>query len=431
MRTKLGALALLGVAAAVLGGCSEGGVAGSTVSEAATGDLTVWLIGDDTPESAREYLTATFEAGNAGWTLTIEQKSSADVVESYAAALASDAAPDVVEVTSDAVLGLADAGLLADLTDIEADLGDGGELIGGLVDAGTLDGTLYAAPYIGTGRVVLFSPQIVGYDLPATLEEYVEHGAALTTDAVSGIYAPSKDWYNALPFIWAYGGELAVEVDGAWDAQLSSDASIKGLELLQQVYTTATVAPEDGNARLGDIAFCAGEVGFLSSPAWVAGNIAGEWTWDDEATGGEGFDGCPDTYGADVSAFALPGAEEGETAPIFASGSSIAVTSASDAQTKAEAAVEIMLSEEYQELLAAAGLSPGLTTAATALPDTAVAQAQAEALANSKGTPASPAWAEVEAAQLIPDALVEIAAGGDVVDIATELDAAIEAILNG
>ena len=42
----------------------------------------------------------------------------------------------------------------------------------------------------------------------------------------------------------------------------------------------------------------------------------------------------------------------------------------------------------------------------------------------------SPNWAEVEAALVIPDALVKIAQGGDVKAIAEELDAQIEEILN-
>ena len=89
-----------------------------------------------------------------------------------------------------------------------------------------------------------------------------------------------------------------------------------------------------------------------------------------------------------------------------------------------------MLSEDYQKLLAEQGLTPGIISAASALPDTPIAQAQAAALANSKGTPASPNWAEVEAAQIIPDALVRIAQGEDVEAVATALDEQIEAILN-
>ena len=47
MNHKLGALALVGASAVVLAGCAGG--SGSAPSEAATGDLTVWLVGADTP----------------------------------------------------------------------------------------------------------------------------------------------------------------------------------------------------------------------------------------------------------------------------------------------------------------------------------------------------------------------------------------------
>ena len=80
--------------------------------------------------------------------------------------------------------------------------------------------------------------------------------------------------------------------------------------------------------------------------------------------------------------------------------------------------------------MAEGGLTPALISAASSLPDDPITQAQATALANSKFTPTSPNWAEVESSLIIPDALVKIAQGGDVTEIATELDSAIEAILN-
>lgn len=427
MNKKLGALALVGASAVVLAGCAGG--SGGAPAEPETGDLTVWLVGADTPQTARDYLKETFEDENEGWTLTVEEKTWADVSDTYTAALSSNDAPDVVEVGNTQALGFADAGLFLDISDIQADLG-GDDLLQGLVDAGTYDGALYAAPYYAGGRIVFYTPQIVGDTLPTTLDEYVEMGKALKTDTVSGIYAPGKDWYNALPYIWAHGGEIAVQDGDEWDAQFSSDESLEGLEQLQDVYLNASVAPVDGNERLGNIDFCAGEVGFLSSPAWAAGNITGAWPWGDEAAGEEVSEGCPDTYGSDLGAFALPGLEAGETAPIFAGGSNVAVATKSDAPEMAKAALTIMLSEGYQKLLAEQGLTPGIKSAAEFLPDTPIAKAQAEALANSKFTPTSPNWAEVEAAQIIPDALVKIAQGGDVAAIAAELDTAIEVILN-
>ncbi|GAA1688360.1 sugar ABC transporter substrate-binding protein [Microbacterium sediminicola] len=421
MKRILGAAALAGASAVVLAGCA------GAAAEPETGDLTVWLVGTDTPQTARDYLVETFEAENEGWTLTIEEKTWADVSDTYTAALSSNDSPDIVEVGNTQALGFADAGLFLDISDIQDALG-GSDLLPGLVESGTYDGALYAAPYYAGGRVVFYSPMLVDA-VPATLEEYVAEGVSLTTDTVSGIYAPGKDWYNALPYIWAYGGEIAVQDGDTWDAQFSSPESLEGLSLLQTVYLDATVAPADGNELMANIAFCNGEAGFISSPAWAAGNLTGAWPWADEDAG-QNSEGCPDTYAADLGAFALPGVVEGETAPIFAGGSNVAIATKSAAPNKAKAALEIMLSEGYQVLLAEQGLTPGIISAASALPDTPIAQAQAAALANSKGTPASPNWAEVEAAQIIPDALVRIAQGEDVETIATELDAQIEAILN-
>lgn len=422
MKKTLGAVALAGAAAVVLAGC-----AGGAPAEPETGDITVWLVGADTPQTARDYLKQTFESENEGWTLTIEEKTWADVSDTYTAALSSNDSPDVVEVGNTQALGFADAGLFLDISDIQEQLG-GSDLLPGLVEAGTYDGSLYAAPYYAGGRIVFYSPMMVD-EVPATLDDYVAEGVAMTTDTVSGIYAPGKDWYNALPYIWAYGGEIAVQDGDTWDAQFSSPESLEGLNLLQTVYEDATVAPADGNELMANIAFCNGEAGFISSPAWAAGNLTGAWPWaDDDA--GQNSEGCPDTYAADLGAFALPGLEAGETAPIFAGGSNVAVATKSAAPTKAKAALEIMLSEDYQKLLAEQGLTPGIISAASALPDTPIAQAQAAALANSKGTPASPNWAEVEAAQIIPDALVRIAQGEDVEAVATALDEQIEAILN-
>lgn len=58
MNRKLAAVATFGIAALALAGCSsaanDGGNGGDGGS-AETGELTVWIIGSDTPDAAREY----------------------------------------------------------------------------------------------------------------------------------------------------------------------------------------------------------------------------------------------------------------------------------------------------------------------------------------------------------------------------------------
>ncbi|WP_157007871.1 extracellular solute-binding protein [Agromyces laixinhei] len=411
---KLGIVALGAAAALTLAGCSAGG--GSESADG--GEITVWVVGTDTPDTARDYLKETFEADNDGWTLSVVEKTWADVSDTYAAALQSNDSPDVVEVGNTQTASFADQGLFLPLTDFAAD-----DYLPGLVESATYDGELYAAPYYAGGRIVFYSEQILGATpVPTTLDEYVATGKALKTDTRSGIWAPGRDWYNALPYVWAHGGFIAEQDGDEWKAGFSSEGGIAGLTQLQDVYVNASNAAKDGDETDPQVAFCAGEDVFLSAPAWVQ--------WSITAPADAEAPGCADTFGSDLRAFPLPGLEAGETAPIFAGGSNIAVATKSANPEQARAALDIMAGEDYQTLLAEGGLTPGFTAAAASLPDTEIAKAQADALANSKVTPTTPKWAEVEAAQIIQEALVKIAQGGDVAAIAADLDTQIEEILN-
>lgn len=419
MKKTLGALSLLGASALVLSSCAGGGTPAAESAE--TGELTVWLVGTDTPQDARDYLTETFEEENEGWTLTIEEKTWADTAEGYVAALSSNDAPDLVEVGNTQAPGFIAQGLFSDISGIQEELG-GDDMLQSFVELGSEEGTLYAAPYYAGSRVVFYSPQTYSGDVPTTLPDYVEAGIEATTATKSGIYAPGKDWYNALPYVWANGGEIATLEGDQWVGGFSSEGGIAGLEMLQDVYESATVAPADADEADPQVPFCAGEIGFLSAPAWVKWSILA--AADAEAPG------CPDEAGKDLTAFALPGMNEGEVAPVFAGGSNIAVAAKSDAQDRAQSALEIILSEGYQKILAENGLIPARTSFAEHLPDDEITAEAAKAAASSKAVPASPNWAEVESAGVIKDALVKIAQGGDVTEIATELDGQIESILN-
>lgn len=420
MNKKLGAIALLGASAVALAGCAGGG-GGGTSSAAASGELTVWLVGTDTPKEARDYLKTTFEKENSGWTLNIEEKTWADTGDAYVAALSSNDAPDVVEIGNSQAQGFIAQGLFEDISGIQSTLG-GGDMLQSFVDLGSADGALYAAPYYAGSRVVFYSPSTFTGTVPTTLDEYVAAGIAMKTDTKSGIYAPGKDWYNALPYVWANGGEIAVQKGGTWDAQFSSPESVAGLTQLQEVYQKANIAPADADETDPQVPFCAGEVGFLSAPAWMK--------WSVLAAADAKAPGCPDTVGKDLSAFAMPGKKAGEVAPVFAGGSNIAVAAKSDAKDMAKAALQIMLSEGYQKILAANGLIPALTSFAKYLPTDPITTEAAKAATGSKAVPASPNWAEVESSGVIKDALVKIAQGEDVKTTATALDSQIEAILN-
>lgn len=422
MNRKLAAVALVGASALALAGCA-GGSAGGDDGDGA--EIRVWLVGTDTPQDARDYLVKTFEEENPGSTLTIEEQQWTGLVDKLTTSLSSSDSPDIVEMGNTQAAAFTSSGALLSIDDIKDQLG-GDDLLPGFVEAGTSDGTLYAAPYYSGARVVFYNTamyQQAGVQVPTTLDEYVSNGEALAAamPGVSGVYFPGKDWYNALPFIWENGGEVAVQDDdGTWDAQFSSAESLKGLEQVQQLMTEASLAPKDGDETDGWVPFRTEQAATYSAPSWAYWSIVAD------------EDKKPTALADTTGYFALPG-KDGGAAQVFAGGSNVGIAAKSQHPDLAKKALEIMLSDDYQKILAGAGLVPAKTSlgsdVAAATPE--LAKVIADAAANAKLTPASPKWADVEAKGIIQDFFVNVAGGGDVKSLAEDLDTQIESILNG
>ena len=417
---KLGIVALGAAAALTLAGCASGG---SGASEEGA-EIRVWLVGTDTPDEAREYLVDTFEKENPGSTLVIEEQSWDGLVDRLTTSLSGSDSPDVVEVGNTQASAFTSAGAFLDLTEDYETLG-GDDLLPGFVEAGSYDGKFYAAPLYSGARLVYYKKDALaaaGLTVPTTLDEYISNGQALAAanPGKSGIWWPGQDWYNALPYIWENGGEIAVADGEEWDAQLSSPESLAGLAQVQEVMTTASTAPKDGNETSPEVGFCDGTTLQLSAPSWVKWSILAPA--DAEAPG------CPDQE-ENLGVYALPGMDGG-AAQVFAGGSNIGISAKSAHPELALSALEIILSDEFQTIYGENGLVPAKLSLADTLGTDEVAQAIAAAAGNAKLTPASPNWADVEAAGILTDLFVNIAQGGDVKALAEAADEEIEAILN-
>jgi N,N'-diacetylchitobiose transport system substrate-binding protein len=413
MNKKLGALGLLGAAAVVLAGCAGG--SGTTPSDSAGAEIRVWLVGTDTPQEARDYLTETFEDENPGSTLVIEEQTWEGLVDKLTTSLSSSDSPDVVEFGNTQAPAFTSVGALLDITDEYEALG-GDDLLPGFVEAGSYDGTFYAPPLYSGARVVFADPAFVT-EAPASLDDFVTQAKdlAAANPGKSGLYFAGQDWYNALPFIWENGGEVAVADGEAWDAQLSSDESVAGLLQVQDLMTTASLAPKDGDNAEPWTPYCEGQSIQFSAPNWALGLASACETATPPA--------APLVY-------ALPGMDGG-AAQVFAGGSNIGISAKSANPDLAKKALEIILSDEFQTIYGQNGLIPAKKSLASTLGDTPEAQAFTEAAGNAKLTPASPNWAEVEASRILEDFFVKIAQGGDVAALAAEVDTKIEDILNG
>jgi N,N'-diacetylchitobiose transport system substrate-binding protein len=425
MKFKLSAVALVSAAAIALTACGGGTTPATSNAPAPQGgEIRVWLVGTDTPQAARDYLKSTFEAENAGSTLVIEEQQWTGLVDKLTTSLSSNDSPDIVEMGNTQAPAFTSAGALLDLTPIKGDLG-GDDLLPGFVEAGSYDGKLYAAPYYSGARLVFYNTEqykTAGVEVPTSLDQYVSNAVTLTEklDGVSGVWFPGKDWYNALPFIWENGGEVAVVgADGTWDAQFSSAESQAGLKQVQEIMTKGSLAPKDGDETESWVPFRTEKAASLSAPSWAYWSIIADEDQKETA--------LTNTLGY----FALPG-KDGGAASVFAGGSNIGISAKSANPELAQKALAVIMSEGYQSLLAEAGLVPARTSlgdkVAAATPE--LAAIIAESAANAKLTPASPNWAEVEAKGLLQDFFVQIANGGDTASLAKDLDEKIEAILN-
>jgi len=382
----------------------------------AKADIRVWLNGTDTPDAAREWLKTTFEKDHPGSTLTIEQQEWEGLVEKLTTSLSSDSeTPDVVEVGNTQAPTFTSAGAFSD---VSSDLGDwgGDDLLKGFVAGAQVDGKTYAVPYYAGSKYIFYRKDLfekAGISVPTTMDEFVQAAIDLKQANpepanFSGFWFPGQDWRNGVAFVWDAGGDLAVKDGDQWKGDLSSPESVAGLETVQKLMEQASGAAKDGNEENPQTPFCAGEVAMLSAPGWVKGLIE-----DPDS-------GCPDMV-ANLGVFALPGSD-GQPAPVLLGGSDIAISAKSKNQDLAKDVVGLMLSDDYQKLLAAAGLTPAKSSLSSDLGSDEFAQATIAAASNAKLTPAAPGWAEVEGSRVLEDLFVDIAKGGDVQQLAEAAD---------
>jgi N,N'-diacetylchitobiose transport system substrate-binding protein len=420
------ALATAGVLALGLGlsACGDDDSTDTASGGPKKAEIRVWLNGTDTPDTARDWLKKTFEEQHPGSTLTIEQQEWEGLVEKLTTSLSSDSeTPDVVEVGNTQAPTFTSAGAFSDVSDELADWG-GDDLLQGFVEGAQVDGKTYAVPYYAGSKYIFYRKDLfakAGIEVPTTMDEFVQAAIDLKKANpepanFSGFWFPGQDWRNGVAFVWDAGGDLAVKDGDEWKGDLSAPESVEGLETVQTLMEQASGAAKDGNEENPQTPFCAGEVGMLSAPGWVKGLIE------------DADSGCPDMV-ANLGVFALPGSD-GQPAPVLLGGSDIAISAKSKNQELAQDVVGLMLSDDYQKLLAAAGLTPAKSSLAGDLGSDEFAQATIAAASNAKLTPAAPGWAEVEGSRVLEDLFVDIAKGGDVAELAKAADEKITDQLN-
>ncbi|HET6663685.1 MAG TPA: extracellular solute-binding protein [Acidimicrobiales bacterium] len=452
MKKTLGLAVATATATALLLTACGGGSTGATPSAAPSSPadnsqrtITLWLAGGDTPEELRTYLKDTFKA-KTGATLKIEEQAWGDLVTKLTTALP-DAknTPDVVELGNTQSPTFTNVGAFSNISEMYEELG-GAKLLNSFVEAGSVDGKKYALPYYFGSRYMFARADVwkeAGVATPKTLEEFNTAVKTITAKNprgiknFSGFFLGGQDWRNGISWIFANGGELAKKENGQWVSTLSDPNTIKGLEQLQDLYKNASKAPadakdatpwlyiNDSDEILDENQKVTGTTSLsaatIMAPGWA------HWSIGDlvEKNGKKVREWNP----AKFATLVLPG-NDGKPAPVFAGGSNIAISKASQNQDLAKELMKVIFSGQFQQKLGGAGLGPANSDYVGSLGTDEFAKALIDSASNSKLTPAAPGWAAVESSMVMEEFFGKIRDAADLTALASEYDAKITPMLN-
>jgi len=411
MRTKnLVGFGALGLAAALALTACSGNPGSSTNTGADSKTLNVWFMQNTVTPASQTLIEKQFK-DETGATLKIETQQWNNINTKMTTALATDTPPDVVEIGNTDVPLFAATGALADITKEKDKLSGGGTFLSGLEGPATVGGKLYAAPFYGGARGVIYNKDLwaaAGVTAPPTsFAEFtadLDKVAAKNTAAdFSPIYLTGTYWYGGFSFVSDAGGSIAEKKDGKWVSGLTSPEAQKGLQEFKdfqnkystQASRTAPLDTPDPNVVFG-----------TGKTATILGN-------------GNSLKSIVTAYPAlegKVGSFALPSPNHpGENAPTYVGGSDLGVAAKSKNQALALKFLEMISSKSMQldQITTADGHTPITNELINeALPNVAPEQRSFfKAAQKSFSTPAAPGWATIETDQTVLSFFSEVAAG--------------------
>ncbi|WP_328396630.1 extracellular solute-binding protein [Streptomyces sp. NBC_00390] len=416
------------------------GVAGMMVSIAACGsdsdkpgdkagaevkEITVWLTVDaqnNWPELVKAADDAVVKK-HPGLKVKHEYYGWPDKNAKLDAVLATDKAPDVVEMGNTEMLGYTVKGAFAEIDPAKFDQSDA--WLDGLKESVTYNGKTYGVPYYAGGRVGNWRKDVAAEaGVKATPKTYAELTAALDKiqkkkgKKFSAWYQPSPDWYAAMSFVYDAGGAIAKKEGDQWKSTLSSPESIKGLKEYKNVLDKYMKADKTKDESDRYIVYGQGNAGMIFGAAWEG---ATSETPENDKTG---------KLKGNLENFVMPG-PSGKNMPVFLGGSDLAIPVKSKAQGVAAEWINAFTGAQGQKGLLAKGNLPNNKTDLATLKNDPKTVVPATAAESSWFVPMAPGWGQVEKAQTLKTMLQEIGTGKKTVEEAAKAaDAAIDKVIN-
>lgn len=409
-RTHLAAAGALGLAAALTLAACAGTTPSSSTSSKKEQTLNVWLMQSTVTPASQAAIIKQFH-DETGATLKIQTQQWDNINTKMTTALATNTPPDVVEIGNTDVPLFAATGALADITQYQAQLSGGGTFLTGLAGPATVSGKLYAAPFYGGARGVIYNTAMwaaAGITAPPTT--YAEFTADLGKVAAknhaadfSPIYVTGTYWYGGFSFVADAGGSIAQDQGGKWTSGLTSTAAEKGLQQFkefQNKYSTTASRTAPLDTPDPNVVFGTGKTSAILGNGNSLATILSSY---------------PSLAGK-VASFVLPSPNHpGSAAPTYLGGSDLGISAKSQNQALAIKFIEMMDSQSVQldQLTKLDGHIPVTQQLINqVLPSVAPdQQAFFKAAEDSYSTPSAPGWATIETDQTVLSFFSQVAAG--------------------
>ncbi|MEW2495793.1 extracellular solute-binding protein [Streptomyces nodosus] len=425
MKRKL--TAAIGIAGMMvsIAACGGGDKSGGSDGGADAKELTVWLT-VDAQNNWPELVKAADDAvkkKHPGLKIKHEYYGWPDKNTKLDAVLATDKAPDVVEMGNTEMLGYMVKGAFAPVDATKFDNAD--QWLDGLKASVTYEGKTYGVPYYAGGRVANWRKDVAAAaGVKTTPKTYKELTAALDKiqkkqgDKFNAWYQPTRDWYAAMSFVYDAGGSIAKEEGGQWKADLSSPESLKGLNEFKTIVDKYMHGDKTKDESDRYIVYGQGKSAMIFGAAWEGATAA---------------DPKSDKTGKlkdNLENFVMPG-PSGNNIPVFLGGSDLAVPVKSKAQDLAAEWINAFTGPEGQKGLMGKGNLPNNKADLATLKDDPATAVPATAAESNWFVPMAPGWGQVEKAQTLQTMLQSIGTGKkSVEDAAKEADAAIDKVIN-
>jgi ABC-type glycerol-3-phosphate transport system substrate-binding protein len=335
----IGTAVVLAGAAAGIAGCGSSNSSPAS-APAAPAKLTVWRMGASVPSQVTwmNGVVAQFHKQYPQYKSTkvvVDWIPWTDNVTDWTNALSSGkGGPDITELGNTETPEMAAQGALANITSEVNAWPDGRQIIAGNLANDTIGSNHYAVPWFGGVRGIWYNKAefaAAGITAPPTTWSALVADAKKLMAKYPGTYglgAPS-DYDDAIvSFIWGAGGQVAVQKNGKWVAELNTPQSEAGIKFYADLYLTDHVSPAKyiGETELGTPGATSGGSDEDFAKGTLDMYIDGPWA---EAS----LEAVSTKYESDWASFPIPSENGPNPAPAFAGGSDLGVWAKSPYKT--------------------------------------------------------------------------------------------------